>query len=74
MLYPAIYTPGYMKTEKLAHVEVNVYSTLQPDGELVWTATTNTFESSSALKVIKDLVKVVTKELEKQHIIAGQFK
>jgi hypothetical protein len=74
MLYPAIYTPGYMKTEKLVQVEVNVYSTVQPDGELVWTATTNTFESSSALKVIKDLVKVVTKELEKQNVIAGQSK
>jgi hypothetical protein len=68
-LYPAIYTPGYMKTEKQTQVEVNVYSTVLPDGELVWTGTTNTFESNSAMKAIKDLVKVVSKELEKQNVI-----
>lgn len=71
---PAIYAPGYMKTEKHAQVEVNVYSTAQPNGELVWTGTTNTFDASSAMKVIKDLVKVVTKELEKQNVIDGPSK
>jgi hypothetical protein len=73
-LYPVVYTPGYMKSEKEAQVEVNIYSTAQPDGELVWTGTTNTFESSSVLKVIKDLVKVVTKELEKQNLIERESK
>ena len=68
-LYPVIYTPGYMKTEKQAQVEVNVYSTVAPDGELVWTGTTNTFDASSAMKAIKSLVKIVTKELEKQNVI-----
>jgi hypothetical protein len=48
---------------------VNSYSTAKPDGELVWTGTTNTFEANSVKKVIKDLVRVVTKELEKQNII-----
>jgi hypothetical protein len=66
---PVIYTPGYMQTEKQAQVEVNSYSTAKPDGELVWTGTTNTFEANSVKKVIKDLVRVVTKELEKQNII-----
>jgi hypothetical protein len=73
-LYPVIYTPGYMKTEKQAQVEVNVYSTVAPDGELVWTGTTDTFESSSAMKAIKDLVKVLTKEMEKQNVIERQSK
>jgi hypothetical protein len=68
-LSPMIYAPGYMKTEKHAQVEVNVYSTAKPDGDLVWTGTTNTFDAGSAMKVIKDLVKVVTKELEKQNVI-----
>jgi hypothetical protein len=71
---PMIYTPGYMKTEKHAQVEVNVYSTAKPDGELVWTGTTNTFDANSTMKVIKDLVKVVTKELEKQNVIDGPSK
>jgi len=73
-LYPTIYTPGYLKTEKQAQVEVNFYSTAKPDGELVWTGTTNTFDGNSPMKVIKDLVKVVTKELEKQNIIPEQSK
>jgi hypothetical protein len=73
-LYPVIYSPGYMQTEKEAQVEVNVYATAKPDGELVWTGTTNTFEVSSAMKAIKDLVKIVTKELEKQTIIERESK
>jgi hypothetical protein len=73
-VYPVVYSPGYMKTEKQAQVEVNFYSTAKPDGELVWTGTTNTFDSSSVMKVIKQLVKVFTKELEKQNLVERQSK
>ena len=73
-LSPVIYSPGYMKTEKVAQVEVNFYSTAKPDGELVWTGTTNTFEVSSAMKAIKGLVKIVAKEIEKQNIIGPDSK
>jgi hypothetical protein len=68
-VYPEIYTPGYLETEKVAQVETNFYSTTKPDGELVWTGTTNTFDAGSVMNVIKDLVKVVVKELEKQDIL-----
>jgi hypothetical protein len=68
-LYPVIYTPGYMQTEKTAQVEVNVYATVAPDGQLVWTGTTNEFDASSVMKAIKGLVKVLTKEMEKQNVI-----
>jgi hypothetical protein len=70
-LYPVIYTPGYMETEKNAQVEVNVYSTATPDGDLVWTGTTNTFGVENAMKAIKKLVKAVSQELEKANIIAA---
>ena len=73
-LYPVIYSPGYMKTEKEAQVEVNFYATAKPDGELVWTGTTNTFEAGSAMKAIKALVKIVAKELERQNIIEPETK
>ena len=66
---PVVYSPGYMQTEKTAQVEVNFYSAVEPDGELVWTGTTNNFEASSVLKRIKELAKMVSKELEKQEII-----
>jgi hypothetical protein len=68
-LSPVIYSPGYMETEKEAQVEVNSYSTAKPDGELVWTGTTNSFEVASVKKLIKDLVKIVSKELEKENVI-----
>jgi len=68
-VYPLVYTPGYLKNEKKAQVEVNFYSTAKPEGELVWTGTTETVEVRSVKKAIKDLVKAVTEELEKQRII-----
>ena len=68
-VYPVVYSPGYLVNEKLAQVETNFYSTAKPDGELVWTGTTNTFDGNSPLKVIRELVKVVIKELEKQNVI-----
>jgi hypothetical protein len=71
-LYPVVYTPGYMQTERVGQVEVNLYSTAKPDGELVWTGITNTFEVGSVMKAIKSLVKVVTKQLEKDNIIDKQ--
>jgi len=68
-VYPVVYSPGYMTSVRVAQVEVNFYSTAKPEGELVWTGTTNAFQSNSVMKVIKSLVKVVTDELEKQTII-----
>jgi hypothetical protein len=73
-LAPMIYSPGYVQSEKEARVEVNFYSTAKPDGELVWTGTTNKFESGSPMKAIKELVKVVTKELEKENLITPESK
>jgi hypothetical protein len=69
---PLVYSPGYMEKEKLALVETNFYSTVKPDGELVWTGTTNTFDANSPMKVIRELVQVVIKELEKQDVIVGR--
>lgn len=68
-VYPVVYSPGYMKTDKVAQVEVNLYSTAKPDGELVWTGTTNAFSSGSVMKVIKDLVKIVSTALENEGIL-----
>jgi hypothetical protein len=73
-VYPIVYSPGYMETEKEAQVEVNFYSTAKPDGELVWTGTTNVFNADSAMKVIKELVKMMTKELEKANVVPRQSK
>jgi hypothetical protein len=68
-VYPIVYSPGYLQKENIAQVETNFYSTAKPDGELVWTGTTNSFDAHSPMKVIKKLVEVVIKELEKQNVI-----
>jgi hypothetical protein len=68
-MYPIVYSPGYLQKESIAQVETNFYSTAKPDGELVWTGTTNAFDAHSPMKVIKKLVGVVIKELEKQNVI-----
>jgi hypothetical protein len=68
-VYPVVYSPGYLQKENIAQVETNFYSTAQPDGELVWTGTTNAFNAHSPMKVIKKLVEVVIKGLEKQNVI-----
>jgi len=68
-VYPLVYSPGYLVKDKIAQVETNFYSTAKPDGELVWTGTTNTFNGNSPMKVIRELVMVVIKELEKQSVI-----
>jgi len=64
-----VYSPGYLEKVNTAQVEVNFYSTAKSDGELVWTGTTNSFGGDSPMKVIRELVKVVIKELEKQNVI-----
>jgi hypothetical protein len=64
-VYPVVYSPGYLQKENIAQVETNSYSTAKPDGELVWTGTTNAFNAHSPMKVIKKLVEVVIIELEK---------
>jgi len=68
-VYPIVYSPGYLQKESTAQVETNVYSAAKPDGELVWTGTTNTFDAKSPMKVIRSLVKTVVKELENQKVI-----
>jgi hypothetical protein len=71
VMYPVVYSPGYSETLKIAQVETNVYSTTaKPAGELVWTGTTNSFDAKSPMKVIRELVKLVVQELEKQDVIA----
>jgi hypothetical protein len=69
---PLVYSPGYLDKVRLAQVQTNFYSSAKPDGELVWTGTTNTFDGNSPTKAIKGLVKVIIEELEKQKVIDGR--
>lgn len=67
-LYPVIYSPGYLQKEKKVRVETNVYLTTPPDGQLIWTGTTDTFNPSNVHGAIKGLVNLVVTKMEKDGI------
>jgi len=50
-------------------IETNLYSTASPDGDLVWTGVTDTFNPSSIHKTIKGLVKLVVKEMRSEGVL-----
>jgi len=68
-IYPMVYSPGYLKEEKKVRIETNLYSAATPDGELVWTGVSDTFNPSSTKKAIEGVVKLVVKELEKEQLL-----
>ena len=68
-VYPIVYSPDYLVKDRTVRVETNLYAVKPPDGELIWTGTSDTFNPSSAHKVIKALVNLIVKELEQQTIL-----
>ena len=68
-VYPVVYSPDYLREDTTVRVETNVYAATPPDGELVWTGVSDTFNPSSADKVIDGLSKLVVKELQKAAIL-----
>ena len=68
-VYQEVYTPDYLREDTTVRVETNLYATTPPDGELIWTGTSDTFNPKSAHKVIDALVKLVVKQLEKESIL-----
>jgi len=67
-IYPVVYSPDYLRVDKTAQVETNFYSTAEPDGELVWTGTSDTVNPQSPNKAIDALSKLIVQELQKQNI------
>jgi hypothetical protein len=69
-VWPVVYTPGYTIEDKTVRVETNVYAATPPDGELVWTGTSDSFNPKSASKVIKDVTKLIVAELRKAGVVS----
>jgi hypothetical protein len=66
-LYPVVYSPGYLQKEKKVGVETNVYYVNgAPDGQLIWTGMTDTFNPSNEHKAIKGLVNLLVTKMEKE--------
>jgi hypothetical protein len=68
-IYPEVYSPDYLRVERTAQIETNFYSTLKPDGELIWTGTSDTVNLQSPSKAIDAVAKLIVETLEKQKII-----
>jgi hypothetical protein len=69
-LYPVVYSPGYLQQEKKVRVETNLYYvTAAPDGELVWTGITDTFNPTDVHKAIKGLVKLVVTQMQNEEVL-----
>jgi len=68
-LSPVVYSPAYLQTETQVQIESNFYSTSKPDGELVWTGTTDSVNPKSVTKVISGVVGLVVEELQKEKMI-----
>jgi len=68
-IYPEVYAPDYLRTERIAQIETNFYSTAKPDGELIWTGTSDTIDPHSPRKAIDAVSRIIVIELEKRKII-----
>jgi len=68
-VYPVLYDPGYTREDTTVTVETNVYATSKPDGDLVWTGVSNSFNPKSARKVADALVKEIPKQMEKDGLL-----
>jgi hypothetical protein len=68
-VYPMIYDPGYTRQDTTVSVETNVYATSKPDGDLVWTGLSKSFNPKSAKKVADGLVKELPKQMEKDGLL-----
>lgn len=66
---PVVYTPGYLETDTKAQIETNLYSTTPKDGQLAWTGTSTIVDPRSPASAIKDTVKLVVEQLQKQNLI-----
>ncbi|HTQ97174.1 MAG TPA: hypothetical protein VMH89_10225 [Candidatus Acidoferrum sp.] len=66
---PLVYAPSYLQTDTDIQVETNLYGTAKPDGELVWSGTTDTEDPRSSTSAIDGIVKVLVKQFEKDKLI-----
>lgn len=68
-VYPVVYSPDYLREDKTVRVETNVYDTRTPDGTIVWTGTSDTFNPRSVDKAIDGVSKLIVKELQKEAVL-----
>ncbi|RNL75298.1 hypothetical protein ED312_21390 [Sinomicrobium pectinilyticum] len=73
-VYQDIYfDPGYYDRYNIYHIEASLYDIRVPDSKsLVWVASFDLVEPGSINRTVKDYVKRITEELEKEKIIPAK--
>jgi hypothetical protein len=70
-VYPMVYAPDYLREEKKVRIETNLYYISEPDGILVWTAVTDTFDPKKLHKAINGLVTLIVKQMQTDGVLPG---
>src|SRR5262245_1946735 len=65
--WPLVTDIGYLQTERVYPMEVQVYS--MKDEKLVWSGITKTTNPKSAKQLVEEVAREVAKDLRKQHLI-----
>ena len=68
-LYPVVYSPEYLRTDKTVRIETNLYATSSGEGDLVWTAISDTMNPNNVTKAINAVVKTVVKQMQKDDVL-----
>jgi len=66
--YREIYEPGYVETAQVVRYQVNVWS-VETNGGLVWTGTTETVDPSSTQSVNRQVSRLIVPELARKGVI-----
>ena len=67
--WPTVYEPGYLRTDTVVTVEMNVYS-LTPD-QLLWAGLSESFNPTEVEQSIGEIAKAVSRELRREGLIAN---
>jgi hypothetical protein len=70
-VYPVIYSPDYLQEEKKVRIETNLYYISEPDGILVWTGVTDTFDPKKLHKAIRELVTLIVRQMQSDGVLPG---
>ena len=68
--YVEVYSPGYTETSTVVRYHTDVWSTLSPDGGMIWTGTSEVIDPSSSEQVRHYVTDMVVPELARQAIIS----
>jgi hypothetical protein len=68
-VYSTVYSPDYLREEKKVRIETNLYVASNAEGELVWTAITDTFNPNNTEKAINGLVKLIVKQMQDEEVL-----